>query len=104
MPGRFYVTFYPFFDGGDIFFGVLQVFAYVAGLAACHEAVFGWLAGLSMDGPAAVLDAGRKMVGAAVGFGVLQVEIFGAGGRVVAKESVRSQLKDLRRGGSKESL
>jgi len=60
-------------------------------LAAGYEAIFGGLAGFGVDGPAAVLNAGREVVGAAVGFGVLEVEIFGAGGGVEAEVSVQYQ-------------
>ena len=40
-----------------------------------------------------MLDAGCEVIGAAVGFGVLQVEIFGAGGGVVAEESVGLRVR-----------
>ena len=37
VPGGFDVAFYPFLDGVDVFYGVLEVLTYVVSLAAAQE-------------------------------------------------------------------
>lgn len=88
VPCSFHVALDPLFNRGDIFLGVLEIFSNVGRLAARDEAVLGRLARLGVDGPATVLDACGEVVGATVSLGVLKVQVFRAGGGVVAKESV----------------
>ena len=76
MPCSFHVTLDPFLNSGDVFFRVLQFLTDIVGLAASDKTVLGRLAGLGVDRPASMLDAGGDVVGATVGFGVLKVEIF----------------------------
>ena len=68
-------------DDGVAFFGCHA--------AGADKAILGWFTGLSLDGPATVLDASGEVVRAAVGFGVLKVEILSSGRGIVCKESVR---------------
>lgn len=88
MPSSLDVTLNPFFNRRNVLLGVLEIFSDIGRLAARNEAVRGRFARLGVDGPAAVLDTGREMVRATVGFGILQVQVFGTSGGVVAKESV----------------
>ena len=80
VPGCFYVPFDPFFNSADVFLSVLQVVTDVVGLAARYEAIVGRLAGFGVDRPAAVLYTSCEVVGAAVRFGILKVEIFCSSG------------------------
>ena len=77
----------PLFDGGDVGGRILQIFAHILDLGATYHGGLRWAARLGLDGPAAVLDAGGDMVRAAVGFGVLEVEVLGCGRAVVGVES-----------------
>lgn len=88
MPRCFHVSLHPFFNLRDIFLGVLEVFAHVACLAARYEGIFRWVAGFGVGGPAPVLDTCRDVVRAAVGNGVLKIEVFGLGWAVESVEAV----------------
>lgn len=109
MPCSFNVAFDPFFYGVDVGGSILEVRANSRGLGGGDEGGVGGGAGLGLDGPGAVLDAGGKMVGAAIGFGVGEVEVLGCGGGVVGEEagyvdSVRlvcTHARELRRKGAK---
>ena len=76
MPSSLDMSLDPFLNLCDIVVRVLEIIAHVVGLAASHEAVLGRLARLGVNGPTAVLDAGRDMVGPTISFGVLKIEIF----------------------------
>ena len=67
------MTFNPFLDLGDVFLSVLKIFAHIVGLAAGDEAGAWGSAGLLVNGPAAVLDSGRYVIGATVCFGILEI-------------------------------
>lgn len=88
MPRSLNMSLHPFLHRRNILLGVLEILTDVASLVAGYKAILGWFARLGVDGPATMLDASGDVIGTTVGFGVLQVEVFGAGGRVVTKESV----------------
>ena len=83
MPCCFDVALDPLFDLGNVFFGVVEVFADIVGLAAGHEASGRCFAGLLLDRPAAVLDTRGEMAGPTVGLSVCEVEILGVSGGVI---------------------
>ena len=87
MPSRLHMPLHPFFDGFDIFLGVLQIFADLVDFAARDHTVFGRLAWLGLDRPAAVLDTCGEVVGPTVRFRVLKVQILSSGWRVVCEIS-----------------
>ena len=57
VPCSLHMTLNPFFNRGNVLFGVLEIFSDISSLAARDEAVLGRLSGLGMNGPATVLDA-----------------------------------------------
>lgn len=87
MPGGLDVALDPLFNLGNVFFRVLKILAHVIGLAAAHETVLRRLAGLGVDGPAAMLNARGDVIGPTVGLGVLKIEILGTGGRIIGVEA-----------------
>lgn len=89
MPCSFDMAFDPFFYGRDVFGRVFEVVADGGWLGGGYEGG-GWCAaGFGLDGPAAVLDAGGEMVGAAVSLGVSEIQVLSCGGGVIGKEPVR---------------
>lgn len=92
MPGRLNVSLHPLLDRLDVVRAILQIIPDILGLATRDKIRFRGFAGLALDRPATVLDTGGEVVGAAVGFGVFQVEILGCRGGFVGVESVRRNL------------
>lgn len=87
VPRRLDVPLDPLLHRRDVLARVLKVVPNRRWLGGGDEGG-GWSApGLGLDGPAAVLDAGREVVGTAVGFGVLKVQVLGCGGGVVGEET-----------------
>ena len=87
MPSSLNMPLNPLLHSRNILLGILQIFTDIIRLAACHKAIFRWFPRFGVDGPATVLDTCCDVIRAAVGFGVLQVQVFGASGGVVTEES-----------------
>ncbi len=88
VPSSLHMTLDPLFNGCNIFLGVFKVLTDLVDLTARHHAGLGRLARLRLDRPAAVLDARREMVGTAIGFGVLKVQVLSSGRGVVGEVSM----------------
>jgi len=87
VPGGLHVPLDPFLDGGDVGGCVLQVFADIFDLGGGDHGGSRGAARLGLNGPAAMLDAGGDVVGAAVGLGVLKIEVLGCGRAVKSVEA-----------------
>ncbi len=87
VPSSFHVALNPLFNRRNVLLGILEIFSYIGRLAACDEAVLGRFARFGVDGPAAVLDTRREVVGPGVSLRVLQIQVFRAGRRVVREKS-----------------
>lgn len=86
MPGGLNVPLDPFLNGGNIGGGVLQVFADIFDLGGTDHGGLRGAARLGLDGPAAMLNSRGNVVGAAVGLGVLKIEVLRGGGAVKGVE------------------
>ena len=89
MPSGFYMSLDPFFDRGDVVGRVFEVVSDGGGLGRRDKGGRWGVPRLRLDGPAAVLDTSREMIGATVGLGIGKIEVLCRGRGIVGEEAIK---------------